>query len=102
MPCTYPRKSIGRDAAIALADTGWWKTKTPREITEFCLFTEELACPFDVFHEAIEKALGRPVWTHEFIDFDGVIREFLGERPAPTMQQILDLIPAEKRVVVAR
>jgi len=27
--------SIGREAAVALGESGWWKDKTPREIVEF-------------------------------------------------------------------
>lgn len=29
-------------------------------------FTGKAACGFGVFHEDVEKRLGRPVWTHEF------------------------------------
>lgn len=94
--------SIGRDKAIALSETHWWELCTPREIAEFQLFTTELCCPFAVFHEAMETSLGRPVWTHEFgMSFDGLVKEFLGEQGPPTMQQIIDLIPAEKRVVIS-
>jgi hypothetical protein len=47
-------------------------------IVQVGLFTQELCLPFDVLHENIEKALGRPVWTHEFgMNFDGICREFL-------------------------
>jgi len=56
-------QSIGRETAIALYDSGWWKNKTPREIAAFQLFTEELTCPFGVFHKAVEEALCRPVFT---------------------------------------
>jgi hypothetical protein len=57
--------------------------------------------PFEVFHEAIEKALGRPVWTHEFgLNMEGLKKEFLGETPPPTMEEIMNLIPEEKRVII--
>ncbi len=96
------RSPIGSEAAIALGTTGWWKTKTPREIALFQLVSENLCCPFDVFHEAIEKALGRSVWTHEFgTNWDGLLREIAGEEPMPSFDQIMDLIPASKRVLVA-
>jgi hypothetical protein len=95
------RQSIGKEKAIALFNSGWWKSKTHREIAKFQLFTEELSLPFDVFHEAIEKSLARPVWTHEFgLNYDGIVMEFLGEADAPTMEEILNLIPEEKRIVV--
>lgn len=101
MPCTTPRKSIGRDAAIALGATEWWKGKTPREIATFCLHTVELCCPFEVFHKAVEEALGRSVWTHEFgLNYDGIVAELMGEKPAPTFEEIMNLIPADKRVVL--
>lgn len=31
-------------------------------------FTGLLACPWDAFHEDVEKRLGRPVFTHEFAE----------------------------------
>lgn len=95
------RVSIGKEAAIALSETNWWEQCDHREIARRQLFTTELCCPFDVFHEAVEKSLGRPVWTHEFgLNYDGICREFLGEQQPPTLQEIVDLIPEEKRVLV--
>jgi len=92
---------IGKENAIALYNTEWWKEKSYREIAEFQLSTAELSCPFDVFHEAVEKSLGRPVFTHEFgLNYDGICKEFLGEKEPPTMNEILNLIPQEKLIVV--
>jgi hypothetical protein len=66
------------------------------------MFEELLCMPFDVFHEAVEKTLGRPVWTHEFgLNFDGLKAELLGEKPASTMEEIINLIPEDKRVVIS-
>jgi hypothetical protein len=84
------------EQAVKLAASEFWKELTPRQIAEL------LCMPFDVFHEAIEKALGRSVWTHEFA-FGGLDRmkaELLGERPAPTFADILALIPEEKRLLL--
>ena len=101
MKRVYKRVSIGKEAAIQLAKSNWWEGKTHREIVEFQLFTAELACRFDVFHEAVEKSLGRPVWTHEFaMNYDGICAEFLGEAEPPTMEQIIEMIPVEKRILV--
>ena len=95
------RVSIGEDAAIELYDTGWCKTKTSYEIVRFQLFTKELSVPFDVFQGALEKCLGRPVWTHEFgLNYDGLVKEFLGECKAPSMEEIINLIPEEKRLII--
>lgn len=94
------QQSIGKERAIALSETKWWEGKSHRHIAKFQLFTSELCCPFAVFHEAIEKSLGRPVFTHEFgLNYDGIMQEFLGERDAPTLEEIISLIPEEKRIV---
>lgn len=98
---TERQQSIGKPAAIALCDSKWWVDKTPREIAEFQLFTSELSCPFSVFHEAIESALGRGVQTLEFgLNVNGLMDELMGDGPAPTMEDILEMIPEDKRVIV--
>lgn len=86
--------------AIALHESGWWKQKTPEEVALFQLNEPCLCMPFDEFQMAVEKLLGRGVWTHEFADPASLIAEHKGERKAPTMQEILELIPAEKRIVM--
>lgn len=93
--------SIGRERALELADSHWWELCTAREIAEFQMFTRELCCPFDVFHKALEEALGRPVWTHELgLNAEGIRQELRGERDAPTWDEIVVLIPEEKRLII--
>jgi hypothetical protein len=93
--------SIGRDKALELANSGWWKQATDREIAMFQLATKELCLPFHVFHEALEKTLGRPVWTHELaLDYNNIMAEVLGEKDAPTMDEIINLIPEDKLILV--
>lgn len=95
------RTSIGRERAIELSESHWWELCTEREIAEVQLFTAELCMPFSRFHEALEKSLRRPVFTHELgMDYDGICAEFLGERPAPTFRDIINLIPESKRIVI--
>lgn len=93
-------KQLTRDQAIAFADSKCYENWTSQEIVNFQLFQERMCMPFDVFHEAIEKVLNRPVYTHEFAFMDNLVKEFLGERPAPTLEEIMDMIPEEKRVVI--
>lgn len=74
---TMQRQSIGREKAIALAESNWWELCSTREAVEFQLFTEELCMPFRKFHELIEAVLGRPVYTHEFgLNYGGLVAEF--------------------------
>ena len=93
--------SIGREQALLLAEARHWENMTMRERAEFQMGVQELTMPFNVFHEAVEKTLGRPVFTHEFgLNWKGIWAEIRGERPAPTLAEIINLIPAEKRVLV--
>lgn len=87
--------------AIALADSKFWEGMTMRERAVFQMFERRLCMPFPVFHEALEAALGRPVWTHELgLNAEGLKKELLGTGPAPTFEDIINLIPVEKRIVV--
>ena len=101
-PTELPFRSIGREAAIAMAETKWWEGKPYHEIAMTGFFIRELCLPFDVFHEAVEKTLGRPVWTHEFATPGRIGRELLGQREPPTLEEIMNLIPAEKRILVVK
>lgn len=90
-----------REEAIAFHDSRAWESMTLREIAEFQINEERLCIPFSVFHEAIEKTLGRPVFTHEFgLNLDGLRAELFDGKPAPTLEQIVDMVPEEKRVVL--
>jgi hypothetical protein len=53
-----------------------------------------------VFHEAIEKTLGRPVFTHEFAFRDELRKELYGEKEPPTLEEICALIPEEKLILI--
>jgi hypothetical protein len=93
--------SITKDQAIALAESRFWESLTHRQIAEFQMRTKKLCMPFGVFHEAMEKTLGRPVFTHEFgASWDALDAELRGDRPAPTFDEIIAMIPADKRVIV--
>ena len=89
-----------KDEAIALAETKWWEARTDEEIVRFQLFESRCCMSFSRFQAAVEAVLKRPVFTHEFASVARLRAEYLGDRPAPTMQEILDLIPEAKRIVV--
>lgn len=94
-------KPLTEEQAMKLYNTKFWEELTYEQRARFQLFEDRLCMPFDVFHEAIEKALGRPVWTHEFgLNHNGLKAELLGEAEAPTMEEIIGLIPPEKLIVL--
>lgn len=94
-------RQLTKDEAIAFAESSVWESWTDEQICDFQMWQSKLCVPFDVFHRAVEKTLGRPVWTHEFgMNYAGMQQERLGQRPAPTFEEIVNLIPEEKRLIV--
>jgi hypothetical protein len=94
-------KQLTKEQAIVFSETKAWEVMDDSQKVGFQLFQERLCIPFDVFHEAITNVLGRPVYTHEFgLDYDGLVSEFLGDRCAPTIGDIMNLIPEEKRIII--
>lgn len=94
-------KQLSEEQAKAFFDSQAWDCLSDRERAMFQIEQDRLCMPFTVFHRAVEKALGRPVWTHEFgLNREGLRQELLGAGEAPTMQEIIDLIPEQKRIIV--
>jgi hypothetical protein len=90
-----------KNQAIRLYDSEFWKTLSFRERAVFQINEKRLCMPFDVFHEAVEKTLGRPVWTHEFgLNVDGIRKEIMNGAPSPSFEDIINMIPKDKRVIL--
>ena len=90
-----------KDQAIAFYQSGAWKAMSDEERARFQISEDLLCMPFDVFHQAVEKTLGRPVYTHEFgLNREGLKAELLDGVDPPSLEDILNLIPEEKRVVL--
>ena len=96
----WASKQLTKKQAIAFANSDVWQGWTAEQIVQLVLFQKKLCIPFDKFHEAITEVLGRPVYSHEFACRDLIVEEYLGVRPIPTLQEILDLIPADKRIII--
>lgn len=93
--------NMTKEEAIALFDSKFWEQMSYEDRAKFQLFEEKLCMPFDVFHEAMEKTLGRPVWTHEFgLNYEGLQKELMGESEPPTFEAIINLIPEDKRIII--
>lgn len=89
-----------KEQAIALAGTKWWTRCSPEEATLFQLYEERLCMPFGEFQAGMEKLLGRGVWTHEFAAPERLRAEAEGRAKRPTFDEIVALIPEEKRLLV--
>lgn len=86
--------------AIALAQSGWWKDKTPEEIVAFQLYEDKLCMDWGPFHEATETVLGRPVYTHEFAYPETLRAELEGRVPKATLADVLSKIRREHAVIL--
>ena len=72
---------LTREQAIEKFNSKWWVGKTAREICDIQMYENLLCVEWSVFHKAVEECLGRPVWTHEFADKEGLVAEYEGKRP---------------------
>jgi hypothetical protein len=75
-------------------------TMTPEErASEFEWWGSMLTIPFSDLHKRIEELAGRSVWTHELANPEQIIAEIRSGQQA-TMGDVLDKIPASKRIIV--
>jgi hypothetical protein len=95
-------KQLTREQAIAMHDSGAWRSWTDIERASFQMIQRCLCMPFDEFHKSLEAAIGRPVWTHELgLNHESLLRELAGIDGHPSMKQIIGLIPPEKLLIAA-
>ncbi len=94
-------KQLSKEKAIEFFKSKLWEDMTHEEIAKFQMCQDKLCVPFDVFHESIEEALQRPVYTNEFgINREGLKAELFNGAPPPSFEEILELLPKEKLIIV--
>lgn len=94
-------EQLTKEQAIAFADSGAWQKLDIRARAVFQMEQNRLCMPFGEFHKAVEEALGRPVFTHEFaMNRAGMLAELQGKASAPSFEEVLGMLPAERTVVV--
>lgn len=65
-----------KEEAIAKDESRWYGGKTPQEIVDFQLYEDRLCMPLPLYQEAVEKVLGRPVFTNEYKTPERLIAEY--------------------------
>ena len=97
----WARSKITMEQAISLYDTCFWESMNYEERAIFQLFEERLCMPYEVFREAVERTLGRGVKNQEILFSDQLSVEILRGRATPSIEEILSLIPAHSRSLLA-
>ena len=97
---SFEQFSISREEAVALAASGDWKKWSHRKRAVYQLRCEQLCMPFGEFQKSVQEVLGRPVWTHEFANPGAIWDELVRGKEAPTMEEIIAMIPADKVIVL--
>ena len=92
---------LTREQALALYDTSFWENLAYVECARFQLSEERLCMPFDVFLEAVERALGRRVSVGEIIESRRLLSELSGDRRPMDVDELLSMLPADKRILMA-
>lgn len=93
-------KQFSEEQAIKLAFSEVWKDMSSQQIVELQLFQERLCVPFTVFHMLMEEVLNRPVYTHEFAEPEKLRKEYLGEKQPPTFEDMINILPKEKQIIL--
>lgn len=96
-------EQLTREQAIAFHDSGAWQKWDAKTRALFQMEQDKLCMPFGEFQKAVEEALGRPVFTHEFgLNRAGLLSELQGKATAPSFADVLALLPTDRTVVVVR
>lgn len=95
-------EKLTKEQAISFGENKLYENMSYRQIAEFQMEQDLLCVPFDVFHEAMEKTLGRPVFTHEFAFRNELRKELYGEKEPPTFEEVISLIPKEKLILICK
>lgn len=93
-------KQFTKEEAISFYDSCVWKGWSSEKIVRLQLFQDLMCVDFDLYHKSISHVLGRPVFSHEFAFHDQLVKEYLGVEQPPTFNEILDLIPENKKLLI--
>ncbi len=94
-------KQLTKEQALKFFESEAYKELPDDELVVFQLEQDKLCMPWSYFHEKVEAVLGRPVYTHEFgLNRNGLILEARKIISPPSFQEIIDMIPKDKQVII--
>ncbi len=94
-------QELTKEQSLAFSEANAYENMSYREKAVFQMNQRLLCMPFSVFHEAVEKTIGRPVFTHEFaMNYEGIKAEVMEGKTHPSFEEIMSLIPKDKQIVI--
>ncbi len=97
---THQVTQLTQEEAVNAYETEAWRNWTPEVRASFQLYQERLCMPMSVIRESLSQALGRPVSLFEMAYSTELKAELEGRKGTPTLEEIVNLLPKEKTVVV--
>ena len=96
------RNKMTRNQAIKFSKA-WekkgWDKFDKLILARFQLGESFLAVPWGMFHESVELLLGRPVWTHEFANYQSLIDEYESGKNI-SLFDVFDKLPKDKPKII--
>ena len=88
-------RQLNRFQATALYDSEFWRFLNAEERAFFQLSVDRLCMPLLEFNQAVETCLNRRVRAVEYLRPQALLAELTGNLPAPSIEEILELVPDE-------
>lgn len=95
-------EALTSEDAIELGNSEIWREWDADKIFRVQLFQRFICFPMEEVYKAGKKVLGRPIFSHEFMNSnrENLLKEYLGAIDTPTLSQIIELIPESKRIEI--
>lgn len=90
---------ISKDEALMIYNSGIWRKWSEEERFLFQVQQPKLCMDFSAFQAATEKALRRPVYTHEFANPNALLDEYTGRIPKASLADIMAKVPKETKIM---
>lgn len=77
-----------------------WKDLPHKGRVLFQLQQDRLCIPIGEFKKSLNIVLNRDVYTYELANRDDLLKEVVGDKIPPSIKEIIEMIPEEKRIIL--
>ena len=95
-------KQLNQKQAIYIADNNLTRNFTTVQKARFQLNQDLLCMEFSTFHGALEKAVGFPVWTHQFAskEFVDELKSIVNNIGEPDLDDFIQLFQKQHQTAI--